>query len=141
MGMSTHIEFKWTADLLAEFIRDYSDKEGIVEELMEQFIESKNKKPLFTTKDNISVFDKDTCWAVRKSNYCITPFQVQLSLNNIEHSEFWYFGREDNAKDWILHDKPLLSLNEIEQIGQIQDSDQNIYFKRLINVAKDKLNK
>jgi hypothetical protein len=51
-----------------------------------------------------------------------------------------YFSSHEAASNWLLYNKPLLSLNEIESIGQIQDSDQNIYFKRLVKAAKDKLN-
>jgi hypothetical protein len=139
--MST--EFKITDELVKQFLYRTGSVGGDITRLYEEwekFKESKKPKPLFTTKDNISVFEKDICWAVRKDNYYITSFQVQSSLNNIEHSIFWYFGSEDCAKDWILYDKPLLSLKEIESIGQIQDPDQNIYFKRLVKAAKDKLN-
>jgi len=41
----SNTEFKWTVDLLAEFIRDYGDLDGVVADLMEQFKESKQPKP------------------------------------------------------------------------------------------------
>lgn len=43
--MSTHIEFKWTPDLIAEFIQLYVLRAGTAEELINKFKESKQPKP------------------------------------------------------------------------------------------------
>lgn len=45
------------------------------------------------------------------------------------------------AIEYKLYNQPLLSLNEIKQLGQIQNPEDNIYFQKLVAAAKVNLNK
>lgn len=242
--MST--EFQWTVNLLAEFIRDYSDKDGTVSELMEQFNESKqpkpeweilsylssthpdryvidqthlnwnhavvtnmdihsvkrlsdgevftigdkvmhknnevlsdnikriilsnenrndlapffimehisfrcyidkishHKEPLFVTEDGVSIH-KDysgrisTVYEDFSFNYD-NPMQ-QILYEREENYPFTikYFSTKEAAKEYVLDNKPLLSLKEIREVGNAEKN--NHYYKRLVTLAESKLNK
>jgi hypothetical protein len=134
-------EFKWTDNLVAEFLQTQLHiKDTKCFDFIEKFIESKKPKPLFVTEDGKDVFDQDTVWQVciLSDSWSCSCTKARIEITPIP-SYFKYFSLEEKARDYMLYNRPLLSLNEIESIGQIQDPDQNIYFKRLIKAAKDKL--
>lgn len=78
--MSNNTEFKWTVDLLAEFIRDYADKDGTAAELMEQFKESKQPKPewkVLSLKHGSTLYT----WTDRNKTFCYEGPGQDVSLD------------------------------------------------------------
>lgn len=137
-------EFKWDDELVEEYTS--RNMLGIARMTIEQFKESKQPKTVLTTTDGVDYYEGEI-----KEIYGVHPLDGYNAAGAWcigEHSKFvselrnnykYFFHSKESAKEFILYNKPLLSLNEIEQLGQIQDSDQNIYFKRLVKAAKDKL--
>jgi hypothetical protein len=135
-------EFKITDELVKQFLYRTGSVGGDITRLYEEwdkFKESKQRAPLFITEDGVKIFDHEevfyTCvvgqsWGCSKTN-------ARKELIPVP-SYFKYFSTEELCKEYILMNKPLLSLNEIKKIGQI--GEENIYFERLIQAAKVKLN-
>lgn len=134
--------FKITDELVKEFFNQLFSEyhNSIVIESWNKFLESKQQKKLFTTEDNVDIFQKDIVWAVRHFDFHVTSFEAGLgsyTLNDKSKNVWRYFSTEQLATEWVLYNKPLLSLNEIKQIGKVEGS--NVYFERLIVEAKNKL--
>lgn len=229
-------KFIWTADLLAEFIRDYGDRDGKVADLMEQFKESKQAKPeweIMSLKDGNNIYNRagditymwrahtvDLEWALSRGygiysvkrlsdadeftigdkftanagctltikRFDITEIGVQVLSNEFgmwllqeikkapilttqdgvdildgclhvcslgkttfeisecradliqkgHHDYYLYFSSRSKAEEYILMNKPLLSMNDLIS-GGIQNG--SFYFNKIIVIAKEKLNK
>ena len=141
--MSNNTEFKWTPDLIAEFLRDYLEKNGTVAELMEQFKESKQPKELlFTTEDGVSVY-KDYSGRISivyndfSYNYDWSVSDIIPQLN--DYGNVKYFSTKECAKQYIIDNQTLFSLKEIRSIGNV--GENNPYYKKLVALAESKLNK
>lgn len=102
----------------------------------------KYKEPIFETEDGNHISIGDDYWYVTRiysiyPDKCNSMTGAKIIANGRAGDK--YFSSEEAAKEWVLFNKPLLSLNEIKNIGQIDP--ENIYFKRFINAANNKLNK
>lgn len=100
------------------------------------------KQPLFTTEDGVDIFENDYCYFVRNN---FSPIEKPFHCTK----EFWsgnlkfykWFSTKEAAEEYILMNKPCLSLNNIlhnatnDSNGRIEISFD--YFKELI---KTKLN-
>lgn len=84
--MST--DFKWTVDLLAEFIKDYSDMEGTASELMEQFKESKQPKPEW----EIIQVSSPECGLYYLDGYKMRPNDKIYSVKRLPDGEIFTVG-------------------------------------------------
>jgi hypothetical protein len=105
------------------------------------FKDLKHRAPIFTSDNLVEYYEGEM-----KDIYCLNDAG---SWHIDFHPEYYpqlkgsynkFFSTREAAEEYILFNKPLLSLNEIESIGQISDADVNPAFKRLIRAAKDKLN-
>lgn len=110
------------------------------------FKDLKHRKLLLTSSDGIDYYEgqmKDIYGVHTKEGYNYIgawhvdghPEFYPALRNHYEH----FFSTKEAAEKWVLYNKPLLSLNEIKNIGQTDP--ENIYFKRLIYAAKNNLNK
>jgi len=76
----------------------------------------KVKTPLFLTEDGIEIFEGDY--------YCHTTLDFQilgskagnLSGNLLGKKGYYYFSTEDKAQEWIILNKPMLSIKDIQPI-------------------------
>lgn len=128
-------EFIWTADLLAEFIRDYGDCEGKAADLMEQFKESKQPKPemLFISKDGAPIHRGQKFYYVDKLYRIGEYWADECWTYGIDGTEF---ASKLAAEEYVLVNKPLFSVNEIFETMDLQ----NHFFKnRFIEKAKEKI--
>ncbi|MAX51456.1 MAG: hypothetical protein CMH22_05710 [Methylophaga sp.] len=69
---------------------------------------------LFTTEDGVDVFEGNSCWVVSKEyNYQIANYKI----NNIDvfyiPAKNWYFSTKKAAEEYVLYNKPCLSLNDV----------------------------
>ena len=97
-----------------------------------ELIEEK-KEPLFITDDGVELFSKKT------TVYCITRGynkhdENYISMRKIE-SYLKVFFHESNADEYILWNKPLLTLHDIDKELELYTSD----FDKLIKLAKERI--
>ena len=82
------------------------------------FSELKNiiklKKPLFTTEDGVDMFENVIVYAVRPDYTLWCPKVTYNFIGNIIN-DYKIFSTEKAAEEYILMNKPCLSLNDIEK--------------------------
>lgn len=77
----------------------------------------KIKKPLFTTEDSVDIFEGDIFWNI---NYQFQLSDLQVTNNKYEliflnkENRCKQFSTKEKAEEYILMNKPCLSLNDIE---------------------------
>lgn len=80
------------------------------------------KEPLFQTEDGIDMYEDDTYWTLRtKDNDWLFEDKVVKNINYFYSSEkdyskttgIYYFSTKKAAENYIICNKPCLSLNEI----------------------------
>jgi len=72
----------------------------------------KVKKVLFTTEDGVDIFEGDYYYPVDKLYYFLHEKQTNNHCTN--NDKFWIFSTKEKAEEYILMNKPCLSLNDIE---------------------------
>lgn len=103
------------------------------------------KQVVFTTEDGVGYYEDE-----RKPIYCIHTRNGYISAGawHIDvHPEYYdglknhyehFFSTKEKAEEYCLWQKPMFSLQEIKEIGNVNDG--NPFFQKLIQKAKDKLN-
>ena len=106
-----------------------------------------DKPVLFTTEDNQPVYMGETYWKVTILDQCWKANETVMreELAN-PPSYFKYFSTKEAAEQYILENKPCLSLNDVFQCSSWYAGNgvnqQNKFFKAdLIKAVKQKLNK
>ena len=88
------------------------------------------KQPLFTTSDNVEIFVGDEYWFVNRWGV----YNKTASEGTYLDLEDYYFSSKAKAEEYVLMNKPCLSLNDI--------LNSNLKFNpKRITVVKDKLRK
>jgi len=89
----------------------------------------KSKQPLFTTEDGVDIFDGDYSYGVHNSKFDIVAIKhintVYVTDNFIE------FSTKEKAEEYILMNKPCLSINDII------NNTLNIPAPRISKMAKE----
>jgi|SRR6185503_8467787 len=140
--------FVWTDDLVKEYIKYLQQGEGCGKwHPMEEFKKSKEvNKVLFVTEDNVPVYEGDYYYCVNR-DFNHYGRSNGLGWYHPESGEK-YFSTKEKADEYILMNKPLLSLNDIlnnwdadskYRVNPVAYSDAPI-FLNLKKVAKQKLN-
>jgi hypothetical protein len=75
------------------------------------------KKPLFTTEDGVDIFKNDICWVVNSNNYAL--YKWTNPINTVIIDDEKYFSTIEAAKDYILMNKPCLSINDLMKAASI----------------------
>lgn len=82
----------------------------------------KSKKPLFTTEDGVDIFEADETFYVniqKHSNFNIyhnEPFSDRKNSKKlIKNKVGLYFSTKEAAEEYVLMNKPCLSLNDVEK--------------------------
>ena len=91
-------------------------------------------KPLFKTEDGVDIFENNT------SIYVLDKFTIR----HIKHKDFnviskhvKYFSSKEKAEEYILMNKPCLSINEITNLTETNPPDW--LNKELIKIVKSKI--
>lgn len=79
---------------------------------------SKAKEPLFTTEDGVPVYEWMVYWKVRLYEGLHTGKwevrkEICLSESKIYPCDFKYFSTKEKAEEWVIMNKPCLSLNDL----------------------------
>lgn len=82
------------------------------------------KKPLFTTKDGVDMYDGDNFYFVR-DDWQIYPYTVS-SLLTIK-KEYKYFSTQELAREYALLNQPTLSIAEVIDIMACGQTDINAF--------------
>lgn len=110
------------------------------------------KKPLFTTEDGVEISKGDSVWSVNINDWCYRGgFSADDSWNQkqAKFNGYLYFSTEEKAQEYILMNKPMLSLNDLldvwgvgaEYPQQKEHYKKSDLFSNFKELAKKKLNK
>ena len=139
-------KFEWTDELVKEFAYDWLDDNferfKVGESRLEKFKESKTKKPvLFTTEDGVEIrdelvnvylvcgdfsFDYD-CLAREVAPSCLPPSRHKI------------FSTKEKAEEYILMNKPCLSLRDVLRTSAIFGYALVPFEKEIEELAKTKI--
>lgn len=126
------------ANCFIESFKIYSNISIIVKDLKTRSgypLESlKILKPLITTEDNIEVYPGDKYWCIDVNDKSkIYTFGV-YGKGNIRTDEYIFFSTEKAAEEYILMNKPCLSINDVI-------NNSSFKFLTVINELKEKVKK
>lgn len=108
-------------------------------------LHKKAEEVLFTTEDGKEIYEGDKVSLLSTSRWHIVQ-NVSAPINPFygdNNEGFKYFSTVEKADEWILENKPLLSLNEIFNIiddGLVPSIEAIDDMRRLKRLAKSKLN-
>ena len=75
----------------------------------------KAKQPLFTTEDGVEIFEGDNLFSVEKGFYLMQQIRASESITTLFKGRLFFSARE-KAEEYILMNKPCLSLNNVLEI-------------------------
>jgi hypothetical protein len=105
-------------------------------ESAEKWIKENTKKPLFISEDGIEIFEGDETYAVRLWDFGVSEKKIYYGASlNLK-----YFAEKERAEEYILMNKPLLSVNDIIDILDKSNAEQfrgSIPIKALVNFCKN----
>ncbi len=112
----------------------------------------KFKQPLFTTEDGVDIYEGDTFYYVKFTQYNMTvgkPFEIVKGNHptfKYEPQYEKYFSTKEKAEEYILLNKPVLSLNDIfknveEMRKGLKTFEDSVLAKRFKKLVQQKLNK
>ena len=84
----------------------------------------KSKQPLFTTEDGVDIFEGDNLYSIdnmlniKKHLLFNARYDDNTLLNNriFFNSDYKHFSTKEKAEEYILYNKPLLTLKDIEEL-------------------------
>jgi hypothetical protein len=106
-----------------------------------------SKPVLFTTSDGVDIKNGDWAWYVQDDN----NWMIVSHSGITEKRPYPYFSTKEIANNWVLENKPCLSLNDILEVGKTTpnitrtEHDEDYYkkstlYKAFEQKAKEKLN-
>lgn len=103
--------------------------------------EERHKTPILTTEDGINIFQGDSYYYVNKNNFFI-DFVVSADKKfDSKKEDMLDFKHKENAEEYILMNKPILSLNNLLSVwgSDVEMYKESILFQNFKNLAKTKL--
>lgn len=101
----------------------------------------KIKKPLFTTEDGVDIFDpRQKVFSVSECDFILQDHQdYSWIITRDSERKYHHFSTKEAAEEYILMNKPCLSIADICEYfdGQLSECSNLFYLKKL---AKSKLN-
>jgi len=110
------------------------------------------KKPLFTTEDNVKIFESSDYWFIHTDYNSgiadLKPFEIikafDISMLDLNNKYIKRFSTKEAAKDYIIMNKPCLSLDDfIKDYRHITGKNMLIdgpFYNRIKKLVKSKLN-
>lgn len=112
---------------------------------LNDYLVKKVKQPLFTTEDGIDIFEGDIYYHT-KPDFTISyggKADNKISGNLIGYKNYKYFSTKEKAQEWVVLNKPCLSIKEIcPIIGQCNNTtyiDLDKLTEKLKELVKSKL--
>lgn len=110
-------EFVWTDELAWEFAKFASEDSPAITKcaILNHFKESKKPKPLFITDDDIPAYEDEVVWVVNTS---FAKFHRIVGKDVWRTKDptmevFKFYSTKEKAEEYILMNKPILSLIEV----------------------------
>jgi len=130
----------WTDELVSEFAHWYANLRRPVYDPISDFKKLKEvKATLFTTEDGVEIYEGDTHRIIcLHSNWVYSSIPVNIIPIANKPIDVKYFSTEDAAKEYILMNKPCLSVKDIDSQSKGVPY-QDLFIKRLKELAKQKL--
>ena len=97
----------------------------------------KAKQPLFTTEDGVDIFEGDLVVCFDKDSFCIRNKTYLFKEYDKNDRTYLFFSTKEKAEEYILMNKPVLSLKEIKETTTIK----GLSLKKLEKLVQQKLNK
>ena len=96
----------------------------------------KAKQPLFTTEDGVDIFEGDKYYPVNKTYWIVNEPENTCKINyETYHKNTNNFSTKEKAEEYILMNKPVLSLKEIKETTTIK----GLSLKKLEKLVQQKL--
>ncbi len=88
------------------------------EEKALEYVESVKPKPLFTSEDGVEIFEGDSIFYVEtddapENSYKVNTYKVQQAGRFTSDKTIYAFSTKEAAEDWILHNRPVISLKDL----------------------------
>lgn len=86
--------------------------------------------PLFITDDLKEAYVNDEVWAIRKDDWKLDGASFMASFasksigDNKDKNNFWYFSTKEAAEEYIINNKPCLSLMDVLSCDRKTESEQ-----------------
>ena len=99
------------------------------------------RQPILTTEDNVDIFTGDSYYYVNETNFFI-DFVVSADKKfDSKKEDMLDFKHKENAEEYILMNKPILSLNNLLSVwgSDVEMYKESILFQNFKNLAKTKL--
>ena len=98
----------------------------------------KVKMPLCTTEDGVDIYLGNKSWILHKNSWYLSPAAIIHNNSNWtpnENEAHWRFSTKEKAEEYILYNKPVLSLNDIQNNSNITIGG----IKSLTSLVKSKI--
>jgi hypothetical protein len=95
------------------------------------------KQPLFTTQDGKIICEGDKYWSVNRNTFYMAGWQANRGDCRTTDSPEYFFSTKEAAEEYILMNKPLLSVNDVLATDLFNPS--KLAFEELKQLAKSKL--
>lgn len=127
-------------------VKRFASKQKVLE-----FIKDFNKEPILTTFDGVELFDQDVyyfIWLNKPAHGQEVNKIYKAIVRDLEEDTSWssdavFFSTKESAEEYILMNKPLLSLNDLLSVWSSEknfDAYKNSpMFQNFKNLAKTKL--
>lgn len=95
------------------------------------------KQPLFTTEDGVDIFEDDKCFGVDIN--CYEWIEFKKSSKNINLEIWKTFSTKEKAEEYIIMNKPCLSLKDIDEL--LCKNTSSYFLEKFKKLAQQRLNK
>ncbi len=137
--------------IITGFNLNYNNSDFILGDQRSCFLKDaiKSKTPLFTTEDGVGIFEGDTFYFIAGTNKHVNSSYGTLiaSQNAKAHCALARFSTKEKAEEYILYNKPILSLENVLDIwtelsGYTKESlkEQSTLISKITEFTKNKLN-
>lgn len=87
---------------------------------------TKLKQPLFTTEDGVDIYKGDKFSTVSLDTMELSTIDGLVGEYATPVKGFKYFSTKEAAKEYIIMNKPCLSINDLEELNNIKKSFQSL---------------
>lgn len=125
-----------------EIMVDFDNKNSI---LLRSKQLQHSKQPLFTTTDGVDIYEGDNCCSIMKNNFNISNYKWKPTLKYLNtlkskiEDNFIIFSTKEKAEEYVLCNKPVLSLNDIKTFEQKGFARNSGIFREIEKLVKERL--
>jgi hypothetical protein len=98
------------------------------------------KQPLFTTEDGVDIFKGDNYFSINKKYWLVESPENTCKLNyETYHINSHNFSTKEKAEEYILYNKPCVSLNDIIKCHKYPEERGINFYSRCAILIKQKI--